>query len=88
MFKNKMSRTMLLLTGLAFALALVGAVVGGDVAAAPRAQDGGVDHSAFPQLAGPFEKPQEITAACLTCHADAAAWRKEKSPVLSATPEV
>ena len=72
MFKIKMSRTMLLLTGLAFALALVGFAVSGDAAAAPRVQDGGVDHSLFPQLAGPFEKPQDVTSACLTCHADAA----------------
>jgi octaheme c-type cytochrome (tetrathionate reductase family) len=71
MFKSKMSRTMSLLTGLAFALAMVGLVVSGNAAAAPRAQEG-VDHSVFPQLAGPFEKPQDVTTACLTCHANAA----------------
>ncbi len=32
-----------------------------------------VDHSAFPMLAGPFETGQEVTAACLICHPDAAA---------------
>ncbi|GAB4487578.1 MAG: tetrathionate reductase family octaheme c-type cytochrome [Anaerolineales bacterium] len=30
------------------------------------------DHSVFPQLAGPFEKPTDVTAACLTCHPNAA----------------
>lgn len=71
MFENKMSRTMLLLTGLAFALVMVGLMVSGNAAAAPRGQEG-VDHSAFPSLAGPFEKPQDVTAACLMCHQDAA----------------
>lgn len=36
------------------------------------AQSSGIDHSLFPQLAGPFAQPQEVTAACLTCHAAAA----------------
>ncbi|MCB9378614.1 MAG: tetrathionate reductase family octaheme c-type cytochrome [Holophagales bacterium] len=26
------------------------------------------DHARFPQLAGPFDKPQEVTAACISCH--------------------
>lgn len=30
------------------------------------------DHSTMPELAGPFEKPQDVTAACLSCHDDAA----------------
>jgi octaheme c-type cytochrome (tetrathionate reductase family) len=30
----------------------------------------GVDHSAFPQLEGPFASAPEVTAACLTCHAE------------------
>ena len=55
--------------GLAFALLIAGFAVSGNVAA----DDGdGVDHSLFPQLAGPFEKPQEVTVACLECHAEAA----------------
>ncbi len=37
-----------------------------------QAQEGGVDHSQFPPLQGPFEKPQEVTAACLSCHTEAA----------------
>ena len=32
------------------------------------AQEGGMDHSAFPQLQGSFEKPQDVTSACLQCH--------------------
>ena len=27
-----------------------------------------VDHARFEQLAGPFERPQEVTAACIGCH--------------------
>ncbi len=27
-----------------------------------------VDHARFSQLAGPFEKPQQVTAACISCH--------------------
>jgi octaheme c-type cytochrome (tetrathionate reductase family) len=30
----------------------------------------GMDHSAFPNLQGPFESGPEVTAQCLTCHAD------------------
>lgn len=29
------------------------------------------DHSLFSQLAGPFEKPQDVTATCLQCHPNA-----------------
>ncbi len=31
-----------------------------------------VDHHTFPALNGPFEKPQDVTKACLACHPDAA----------------
>ena len=27
-----------------------------------------VDHALFPQLKGPFAKPQQVTAACISCH--------------------
>ena len=27
-----------------------------------------VDHSLFPQLKTKFKKPQEVTAACISCH--------------------
>ena len=27
-----------------------------------------VDHARFEQLGGPFERPQEATAACIGCH--------------------
>ena len=27
-----------------------------------------VDHALFTQLKGPFAKPQEVTAACISCH--------------------
>lgn len=30
-----------------------------------------IDHSAFPSLQGPFETPQDVTKACLACHAEA-----------------
>ena len=39
---------------------------------APVAAEEGVDHSLFSALAGPFESPQDVTAACLTCHINAA----------------
>ncbi|GAB4504507.1 MAG: tetrathionate reductase family octaheme c-type cytochrome [Anaerolineales bacterium] len=71
MYASKRNRILLLVTGLAVILAVAGLVVSGQVAAAPRSQTA-VDHSTFPQLAGPFEKPQDVTAACLTCHPDAA----------------
>ena len=54
--------------GLAFALLIAGLVISGNVAA----DDGeGIDHSVFPQLEGPFERPQDVTLACLECHVDA-----------------
>ena len=31
-----------------------------------------VDHAQLPALQGPFETPQDVTKACLSCHADAA----------------
>lgn len=39
------------------------------VAPTPPAHKAAPDHSALIQ--GPFTKPQDVTAACLTCHADA-----------------
>ncbi len=30
------------------------------------------DHRKFKQLAGPFKRPEDVTAACLSCHTDAA----------------
>ena len=54
---------------LAFALLIAGFAVSGNVAAG---EGDGIDHSLFPQLAGPFENPQEVTVACLECHADSA----------------
>lgn len=54
--------------GLAFALLIAGFAVSGNVAAG---EGDGVDHSLFPQLAGPFEMPQDVTVACLECHAEA-----------------
>ncbi len=32
------------------------------------AQEPGQDHGGFSALTGPFETPQEVTTACLTCH--------------------
>lgn len=37
-----------------------------------EAQTSGSDHSDFTKLTGPFETPQEVTAACLECHVYAA----------------
>jgi octaheme c-type cytochrome (tetrathionate reductase family) len=71
MFKSRRSRVLLLVIGLAVILAAAGLLVNGEAVAAPRSQTA-VDHSAFPQLAGPFEKPQDVTAACLTCHPNSA----------------
>ncbi len=31
-----------------------------------------VDHSQFTALQGPFERPQDVTKACISCHTDAA----------------
>ena len=31
-----------------------------------------VDHSEFPILQGPFESPEDVTKACLSCHTEAA----------------
>jgi octaheme c-type cytochrome (tetrathionate reductase family) len=30
-----------------------------------------IDHASFPSLQGPFETPQDVTKACLSCHAQA-----------------
>ncbi len=37
-----------------------------------EAQTSGSDHGNFTNLTGPFETPQEVTAACLECHVYAA----------------
>ncbi|MCJ7550555.1 MAG: cytochrome C, partial [Anaerolineae bacterium] len=37
-----------------------------------EAQTSGSDHSDFTNLTGPFETPQDVTAACLECHVYAA----------------
>ena len=47
--------------------AFAGTVPAGDEPPAPT-----IDHSSFPALQGPFETPQEVTKACLSCHSDAA----------------
>ncbi len=39
-------------------------------ATAGAQDDEPMDHSQFPQLAGPFESGPEVTAACLQCHSD------------------
>ncbi len=68
------------LLGLALLLASAILFLGGTA----HAQDGegddpapteapSVDHSVFPMLAGPFESPHDVTAACLLCHPNAAA---------------
>ncbi len=52
-------------------LGIVAVVAGLAMAAVPGVQaqeGGGMDHSGFPPLQGPFESGQEVTAACLTCH--------------------
>jgi octaheme c-type cytochrome (tetrathionate reductase family) len=56
----------------AFALVVTGLVLSGNAVAAPNLGEGPTDHSLFPQLAGPFEKPQDVTVACLECHVDSA----------------
>ncbi len=57
----------------AFALIVTGLLLSGNAVAAPNLGEGPTDHSLFPQLAGPFEKPQDVTVACLMCHVDSAA---------------
>lgn len=70
MKKSFKAYSLFVLIGFALILSVIGIVsTSGSVSAQePVVQD----HSAFPVLAGPFEKPQDVTAACLTCHADAA----------------
>jgi octaheme c-type cytochrome (tetrathionate reductase family) len=34
----------------------------------PKALKSSVDHSLFTQLKAPFKRPQDVTAACLSCH--------------------
>ncbi len=38
----------------------------------PNPQDPVIDHSTFGALQGPFETPQAVTRACLSCHTDVA----------------
>jgi len=56
------------LIAIAAALVVTGLAIQGPVIA----EGDGPDHSLFPQLAGPFDTPQDVTAVCLTCHANAA----------------
>ena len=67
--------------GLALALILTGLMIGQTVSAQPgmqvttiteNVQEPTVDHAQLPALQGPFESPQEVTKACLSCHAEAA----------------
>ena len=68
MKKYLKSSSLYILVGIALVLTVLGtAMNSGDV----LAQQAGF-HASLSQLAGPFEKPQDVTAACLTCHADAA----------------
>ena len=71
MLKSNLSRIALLVTGLLIVLTVTGLFISSNAVAAPRAQEG-VDHSSFGLLAGPFETPQDVTKACLTCHSDSA----------------
>ena len=67
--------------GLALTFALTGILLGGTASARsdpPPASDirqdsdPEVDHTKLPALQGPFTSPQEVTQACISCHADAA----------------
>ena len=60
--------------GLALALALAGLLLGQASAqdTPPETDTPTVDHSQLDILKGPFETPQDVTKACLACHADAA----------------
>lgn len=51
-------------------LLVLGMVLFANVAASGQEQEG-MDHSTFGPLQGPFASGPEVTAACLTCHADA-----------------
>ena len=72
MFMSRSKRIIGLVIGL-LAIALITLGLFGSplfVEQAMADEDAPPDHSLFPQLAGPFEKPQEVTAACLQCHVD------------------
>ena len=43
-----------------------------DAQASVALQGTTVDHSQFAALQGPFETPQDVTKACISCHTDAA----------------
>ncbi|MEW6240355.1 MAG: tetrathionate reductase family octaheme c-type cytochrome, partial [Chloroflexota bacterium] len=68
--------------GLAFALASSGLLLAQPASAQPASQAVAsptpvelvqtVDHTKLAALQGPFGSPQEVTKACLSCHADAA----------------
>lgn len=67
--------------GLALALILTGLMIGQTVSAQPglqtamfagNAQGPTVDHTQLPVLQGPFASAQDVTKACLSCHAEAA----------------
>lgn len=52
-----------------FIVGLALAVEGDD----PPVSSSTANHAEFEELAGPFEQPQDVTAACLACHNEAAA---------------
>jgi hypothetical protein len=65
----------------ALSFILAGLLLGKSVSAQARLQDitptptgpqDTIDHSQLPVLHGPFDSPQAVTRACLSCHAEAA----------------
>ncbi|HKJ37291.1 MAG TPA: hypothetical protein VJ972_00825, partial [Anaerolineales bacterium] len=68
---KKISKTPLLI--ILIGMTLLAVVLGTAATNETRgmAQEGD-SHASLSLLEGPFEKPQEVTAACLTCHQDAA----------------
>ena len=68
MKKSIKAPSLFILVGMALILAVFGL---GSNSSDVLAQEGN-PHASLSALAGPFEKPQDVTAACLTCHADAA----------------
>lgn len=61
---------------LAMALAIAGILLSQPASVQANAQDATpqatVDHTKLPALQGPFATPQDVTKACLSCHAEAA----------------
>jgi octaheme c-type cytochrome (tetrathionate reductase family) len=51
-------------------LAVLGALALSLGVSAAAQESGGMDHSGFPMLEGPFETGPEVTAVCLTCHGE------------------